>query len=239
VTETLVVPSRFNGPLESGNGGYSAGAIATYLGGTAAVRLRRPVPLDTTLEISVEAGAARVLDGEELIAEAERADDFDLEPPESITLDAAQQASTRYRGLSDGQFSHCFVCGLAREDGFQVFAGEVEGRDLVASPWTPPEWTADEKGQVKPEFVWSVLDCPTYFATYLGEDLLTSFLAQMTARIDSRVAVGEEHVVIAWAIDVDGRKRIAGSAVLSADGDVLAVAKALLIEPANLTVRPD
>ncbi len=231
MAEPLVVPSRFNGPRESGNGGYAAGAVATYLGGAAVVSLRRPVPLDTALEVSVDEGAAQVLDSDELIAEAEQAADFDLEPPESVTVDEARQASTRYRGLPDGQFSRCFVCGLAREDSFHVFAGKVEGRDVVASPWTPPEWTAQDEGQVRPEFVWSVLDCPTYFATYIGEDLTTSFLAQMTARIHSPVAAAEKHVVIAWPIEVEGRKRLAGSAVLNADGDVLAVAKALLIEP--------
>jgi hypothetical protein len=231
VTETLVVPGRFNGPLESGNGGYSAGAIANSLGGPAAVSLMRPVPLDAPLEVSVDDGAARVFDGDELIAEGVRADDFDLEPPQSVTLDEARQASTGYRGLPDGQFSHCFVCGLAREDSFRVFASEVEGRGVVASPWIPPEWTADEENRVKPEFVWSVLDCPTYFATYLGEDLTTSFLAQMTARIDAPVATGEEHVVLAWPIEVDGRKRQAGSAVLNARGEALAVARVLLIEP--------
>jgi hypothetical protein len=232
VAEPLVVPSRFNGPLESGNGGYSAGAIATYLGGGAtAVSLRRPVPLDTPLDVSVDDGAARVLDGDQPIAEAEQVDDFILGPPEPITVDEARQASTRYRGLPDGQFSHCFVCGLAREDSFHVFAGEVEGRAVVASPWVPPKWTADEEGQVRPEFVWSVLDCPTYFATYLGKRLATSFLAQMTARIDSPVAPREEYIVVAWPISVDGRKRQAGSAVLSADGKLLAAARALLIEP--------
>ncbi len=231
MAEPLVVPSRFNGPLDSGNGGYSAGAIATYLGGTAAVSLRRPVPLDTPLEVNLDGQAARVIDDEALIAEAERADDFDLNPPGPVTVDEARRASTRYRGLPDGQFSRCFVCGLAREDGFQVFAGEVEGRDLVASPWTPPAWAADEEGQVKPELIWAALDCPTYFATYIHGDLATSFLAQMTARIDAPVPVGEEHVVIAWPIEVDGRKRLAGSAVLSSSGTALALARVLLIEP--------
>ncbi|MGA8219242.1 MAG: hypothetical protein WB771_11805 [Solirubrobacterales bacterium] len=37
--------------------------------------------------------------------------------------------------------------------------------------------------------------------------------------------------MIAWPIGADGRKRHAGSAVLSADGEYLAVARALLIEP--------
>ena len=58
-----------------------------------------------------------------------------------------------------------------------------------------------------------------------------SVLAQLTARIDAPIVAGEEHVVIAWPLESDGRKRHAGSAVLSADGHSLAVARALLIEP--------
>ena len=42
---------------------------------------------------------------------------------------------------------------------------------------------------------------------------------------------GTDHVVVAWPIATEGRKRHAGSAVLSADGEQLAVAQALLIEP--------
>ena len=229
----LVIPARFNGPSESGNGGYSAGAIAAFLDGSAAVSLRRPVPLDTPLEVSVDDRSAQVLDGDSLIAEAEPVSDFDLEIPEPVGLSEARQASTHYRGLPEGQFSRCFVCGLAREDSFHVFAGEVKGRDVVASPWVPPEWTADEedRDRVRPEFVWAVLDCPTYFATYLGENLATSFLARMTARIEAPVAVGDEHIVIAWPIEADGRKRHAGSAVLASSGEVLALARVLLIEP--------
>ncbi len=76
-----------------------------------------------------------------------------------------------------------------------------------------------------------MLDCPTYFALYADGDLPLSVLARLTARIDAPVTVGEEHVVIGWPIASDGRKQHAGSAVLSADGEVLAVARALLVEP--------
>jgi hypothetical protein len=58
-----------------------------------------------------------------------------------------------------------------------------------------------------------------------------SVLARLTARIDAPIAAGAEHVVVAWPIDTDARKRHAGSAVLSPDGEALAVARALLIEP--------
>jgi hypothetical protein len=42
---------------------------------------------------------------------------------------------------------------------------------------------------------------------------------------------GEEQVVIGWPLGRDGRKRQAGSAVISPQGEILAVADALLIEP--------
>jgi hypothetical protein len=83
---------------------------------------------------------------------------------------------------------------------------------------------------VLPEFIWAVMDCPTYFAIY-PERRPLSFLGRMIARIDAPVAVGAEHVVIAWPISADGRKHQAGAAVLSADGEVLAAARALMIEP--------
>jgi hypothetical protein len=232
VSESLSIPSRFNGPLESGNGGYCSGVVAGFLEGPAEVSLRRPVPLDTPLDVVPENdGSVRVLYGDALVVEARSAPELQVEVPALVGPDEARLAAARYRGRSDGLFSRCFVCGRAREDAFGVFAGAVEGRQLVASPWTPPSWTGDAAGRVLPEFVWAVLDCPTYFALYMSGELPISVLARLTARIDAPVAAGEEHVVIAWPIGTEGRKRHAGSAVLSSDGEALAVARALLIEP--------
>ncbi|HEY6551012.1 MAG TPA: hypothetical protein VIY71_07430 [Solirubrobacterales bacterium] len=148
--ESIEIPSRFNGPRGSGNGGYAAGVVANLLGGEAEVNLRSPVPLDTELEVvRAEDGTVRVLDGETLVADG-RETKVDLELPEPVSLDEARQATKRYRGSPDDMFSHCFVCGKSRQDSFEVFAGAVDGRQLVASPWTPPAWTADPSGQVRP-----------------------------------------------------------------------------------------
>ena len=216
MSESLRIPSRFNGPLESGNGGYCSGVIAGFVEGSAEVSLRRPVPLDTPLDVVREDdGSVRVLDGETVVAEALPAE-LDVEVPAAVSPQEARPAAARYRGLPDGVFSRCFVCGRAREDAFGVFAGAVEGRQLVASPWTPPPWTADAAGRVLPEFVWAVLDCPTYFAAYMDQELTLSVLARLAARIDAPVVAGEEYVVIAWPIETDGRKRHAGSAVFRA-----------------------
>ena len=233
VSKSLAIPGRFNGPLESGNGGYSAGAIAAFVDADVAeVSLRSPVPLESSLEV-VRGGdsAVRVLDGETLVAEARSIPDLGTEPPEPVGIDAARDAAGRYRGLTGGQFSQCFVCGRDREDSLGVFAGEVEGREVVASPWTPPAWAADADGSVRPEIVWAALDCPTFFAAYLRDELPISFLVRMAARIDAPVTAGEEHAVIAWPLETEGRKSEAASAILSADGETLAVARVLLLAP--------
>lgn len=234
VTETIDIPRRFNGPLESGNGGYSAGAVAGFVEGPAEVSLRRPVPLDTALEIRHgDGGSVLAFDGEELVADGRPTRALGLDVPAPVSVAEARVARAGYRGLTAGPFSRCFVCGRAREDAFGVQAGPVEGREVVASPWTPPEWTADESGVVRPEIVWAVLDCPTYFAAYVDtpDPLPPAVLARFAARIENPVRAGEKHVVIAWPIETEGRKLRAGSAVLSKDGDALAVAEALLIEP--------
>lgn len=229
---SISVPARFNGPLDSGQGGYSAGVAAGLLGGAVEATLRRPVPLDTELAVARDdQGTVRILDGETLVVEARPTPELDVDVPPPVTPEEARRASAGYRGVRDGPFSRCFVCGRGREDAFGVFAGEVEGREVVASPWTPPAWSAGDDGAVLPEFVWAVLDCPTYFAVYIGQELPMSVLARLTARVDAPVRAGEEHVVMAWPLEVDGRKRLAGAAVLSAGGEPLAVAKALMIEP--------
>jgi hypothetical protein len=230
-TEPVSIPRRFNGPLENGNGGYCAGVAAGFLEGAAEASLRRPVPLDTPLDVVRQGdGSVRVLDGEVLVIEARSVAEVEVEVPAPVSPDQARAAAARYRGAADGPFSRCFVCGRAREDAFGVFAGAVEGRELVASPWTPPPWTADAAGHVRPEFVWAVLDCPTYFALYTDGELPMSVLARLAARIDAPVVAGTEHVVIGWPIEIEGRKHHAGSAVLSPDGEALAIARALLIE---------
>ena len=199
--ESVSIPARFNGPLENGQGGYSAGIAAGLVGGAAEVTLRRPVPLDTELAVARDDGAVQLLDGETLVVEARPMPELEVDVPRAVTPEEARRASEGYRGLEDGPFSRCFVCGLGREDAFGVFAGEVEGREVVASPWTPPPWSANADGNVLPEFVWAVLDCPTFFAAYLGQELPMSVLGRLTARIDAPVRAGEEHVVMAWPLE--------------------------------------
>jgi hypothetical protein len=227
------IAARFNGPLRSGNGGYCSGVFAALIDDRAAVNLRRPIPLDEPLEVTVDGAEARVSAGGELIAEAQPAPPPDLDVPAPVDPRQARAASRRYRGAEHGPFSRCFVCGLAREDSLGVFAGAVDGRQMVASPWTPPPWTGDGNGAVRREIVWAVLDCPTAFAAFLGSDAEPmAYLVRMNAELRRPVPLEREHVAVSWPTWRDGRKHRAGSALFSASGELLALAEALMIEPA-------
>lgn len=227
--EQVLISERFNGPVESGNGGYFSGLVAGFVTGQAEVSLRSPVPLDVPLDVEVEGDEVRVRDGETLVATALSSGPVDLEVPPPVDPATARLAGEGYIAPAEGMFSRCFVCGRGREDCFGVFAGPVPGRDLVASPWTPPDWTADDSGMVREEFIWAVLDCPTYFAIYT-EEMVTSFLVRQKVDVRAPVRAGEEIVVMAWPLGSDGRKQFAGAAMLSAGGEVLAVCDALLVE---------
>lgn len=227
---TLTVPRRFNGPTDSGNGGYSAGLLAAAVEGPAVVSLRSPVPLDRPLDLVREDGIVRALDGETVVAEATAAEPLALAVPDPVTLAVARAAAANYSAPRESPFSNCFVCGPARADCMEVFAGIVPGRDgLVATPWTPPAWSADAAGSVRPEFVWAALDCPTYFAVY-GEQLVLGFLVRQQVEVRAPIAAGTEYVVTSWPLEFDGRKRLAGAAVLDVAGDPLAVCEALMVE---------
>jgi hypothetical protein len=249
---TLTVPAKFNGPPASGNGGYSCGVVAAAFDGPASVSLRRPVPLDRPLDLrSAENGSLCAFAGDELIAEAVAAPPLAAWPGPAVTLAEARAAHDRFDAPSDGVFDHCFVCGRARPDGFGVFSGPLEdGRqaahtevgeddryderhsvdDIVASPWTPPSWAADSDGKVRPEFVWSTLDCPGYFALH-GTDLEVAYLVRQQVEIITPLRTGVEYVVVGRALERSGRKGLAATAILDADGEVLAHGECLLVVP--------
>ena len=48
---TILVEQRFNGPPDSGHGGYVAGYLAEKIEGPARVRLLKPPPLETPLAV--------------------------------------------------------------------------------------------------------------------------------------------------------------------------------------------
>jgi hypothetical protein len=222
--------------------------VASYLDGPAAVSLRRPVPLDEELEVRIERGqagvrgdaeraggvdhvAARAYDAAgELVIEAIAAPSLARWDAPAVSLEQARAAAARFASPAEGTFDHCFVCGRARhDDGFGIFLGPVEGTDLVAAPWTPPGWSAAD-GIVLPEFVWSALDCPGYFAVFGIEGEL-AFLARQQSELLRPIHAGVEYVAVGRPLGRDRRKGFAATAILDPDGTVLAHSEQLLIAP--------
>jgi hypothetical protein len=213
----MIIPARFNGPPGSANGGYAAGIFSEALGGGFEVTLLRPPPLDTQLEIVGD----ELREGDVPVARARRAL-VPVETPEPVPVADAEEASARYAGFERHAYPTCFTCGPEREDGLRIFAGPVAGRKgIVAAPWTPAE-------HVRPEIVWAALDCPAGWAVddFQREGVL---LGTMAAAIGSLPEPGATHVVAGWRIGEDGRKRFAGSALWSADGELLARARSTWI----------
>ncbi|MCB8820274.1 hypothetical protein [Microvirga rosea] len=227
----LVIDERFCGPPGTGNGGYVCGRIASLIDAPAAeVTLRRPIPLMRPLPVTIRPDTTLdVHDSETIIAQAKPEHDLEIDLPSPPPYEAALAAMPRYLGLTRHNFPGCFVCGTDRQssDGLRIFAGPLSGDDhRVAAPWTPNGDLADEKGEVRPEFIWAALDCPGAFAL-MGRQPRALLLGRMTARLYGPVSAGEPHMVIAWKVAVDGRKEIAGSALFSGSGTLKGAAKAI------------
>jgi hypothetical protein len=236
---TLVIPARFCGPPDSGNGGFTAGSLAALLDGPGEVTLRTPPPLERPLAVERVGDELRLVDGDVVVAEAKPAT-VDLLAPPPVAVDEARaaEATSRFRQApGEHPFPTCFVCGTDRHegDGLRLFPGRLPGRDEFAVPWTPAAEFGDDDGLVRTEIVWSALDCPSSFAMYMEEDPLPGpyVLGRLAVRIASRPRVLEDHVVLGWRVGVDGRKLFAGSALYDAHGTVLAVAGATWISIAT------
>ncbi len=227
-----MIERRFRGPTPTANGGYTCGLVAAQVDAPAVeVTLRAPPPLERPLTVERDGDAVHVRDGDQLIAEAAPAT-VELLPPRVVTSDEAKRAEARYSGHEEHPFPECFVCGPHREhgDALRLEPGPVDGERLVATRWTPDASLAGEDGLVRPEFIWAALDCPGAFAVELvGRG--TRVLGRLAARIDSLPQADEETVVVGWPMGGEGRRLEAGTALLGADGRVLAVARAVWIEP--------
>ena len=233
---TALIEGRFRGPAGVGNGGYVAGRMALLLGRQPVeVTLRRGWPLDVPLTLHRAADRVEARDAEDnVIAEAREAA-LELTPP-PVPTPAQAEAATAW--FLDSPFSHstglCFVCGAARPpgDGLRVFTGRVDGRPgIAAGLWRPDPAYADITGAVRPEFLWSALDCAGSFAFTVGTEPGRMLLGRMAGRLEGAVKAGEACVVMGWQIGREGRKLTAGTALFGADGRLRGIARALWVTP--------
>lgn len=243
MTDTLRIARRFNGPNNSGNGGYSAGLVAAqFLPHAEAVEatLRAAVPLDQTLRAHTIDGGVDVLTDDastRILIMSLRPTRLAIPDVKSPGLEAATVAAATYRGVEDHVLPHCFVCGPARAegDGLRIFTDWLKDPSgienpntfpIVAAPWRPTPDLADASGLIAPEFLWAALDCPGAFAI----DQEPILLGRMSARILARPPTTDPLVVIAWPNGRERRKHFAGSALFTTSGDLLAFSEQTWIQ---------
>ena len=77
--------------------------------------------------------------------------------------------------------------------------------------------------------MWAALDCPGYFAC-MGASPVPAVLGELTAELRAPVPGDQELIVYGWPLGAEGRKRWAGTAVATASGEVLAIARATWVE---------
>ncbi|WP_405030416.1 hypothetical protein [Nocardioides renjunii] len=241
----MIVPRRFCGPPDSGNGGWTAGALAALVDAgppsdrsdgwpAIEVSLRQPPPLDAPFAVSEDAGVTTAAVAGAAVATAQRVERAltEVEPVDPATAAAAEAS---YPGHDFHPFPTCFACGTAREegDGLRIFPGRVgagPAGDLVAATWTPhrslhEDWHAyvDEHPRASVAATWASLDCVGGWAGDLTERLMV--LGRMTARVDTLPVIGEPHVVVGEGRGRDGRKTFTASTLYDTDGRVVATAE--------------
>jgi hypothetical protein len=233
----LLVPRRFCGPPSTGNGGWTAGALAALVEdgepwSAIAVSLRKPPPLDTPMPTTTREGVTEARHGEDVVALGE-VRDGDLPAVEPVSAEEARAAEASYAGHAFHPFPTCFACGVGREpgDGLRIFPGQVsddrDGATRTAATWTPDETVGDDAGRASLPVTWAALDCVGGWAGDLEERLMV--LATMTAQVDALPVVGEEHVVVGRARGRDGRKTWTASTLYDSDGRVVARAEHLWV----------
>jgi hypothetical protein len=242
----LIVPPRFCGPPDSGNGGWVCGALATLdpepcpdnrvaSWPPIEVTLRQPPPLDAPMLVEVDGDVATASFGGAVIATA-RPVDTDPVPAEPVLPAVARAAESSYAGLVSHPFPTCFSCGPDRDeaDGLRIFPGPVDPvtgpdgqpRPRVAATWTPhpslaEDWHTyvDDHRRASVAATWAALDCAGAWASGVGERHMV--LGRMTARIDTLPVIGEEHVVVGENRGQDGRKSFSATTLYDADGRVV------------------
>lgn len=243
--ETITIADRFRGPPRSGNGGYVGGRFAALTGASAEqpvkVTLRSPVPLDEpTTVIRQDTAPARVMYKDQLVAEIAPST-LSLTVPEPPTYDEALAVQSTALSLQPregapmtgarGLHPVCFCCGADHEDGLNVFAAAVD-QDRVAAAWiTRAEW-GDDAGLIPPEYLWTALDCPGQIA-YALAGIRTGLLGRITAAIHRPAPVGNNYIVTAWPVEVEGKKHFAGTAVFDSDKNLIASALSIWIGRGN------
>jgi hypothetical protein len=230
----VTIPRQFNGPPDSGNGGWVCGLIAqARLGqgheGPTSSRLRMPPPLATPLAWEHDTDESRLLTHGGAVVGTAGPGSFTREPPPFVDAEAVRAGLAAYPGFTTHPFDQCFTCGTARGDGdgLRIFSGPV-GDDLTAGPWVVHEAFGEPDGTVGTPVAWAALDCPGGWAADFSVQPMV--LGTMTAEVYSSPVVGRTYHAVGQLARRDGRKFFTGTALYSPDGELVGRAEQVWVE---------
>ena len=222
--DQLVVPARCNGPRASGNGGWTAGALAQRLDhdGPVTVRLMLPPPLETDLDVVPDGSGVRLeRDGTAVATAVPGSLPSPAAAHRPVSLAEATEVSTHYPGHRRHPFPTCLSCGPERAegDGLRIFPGRLpDGR--VAAPWHAHD--------VDVPLTWAALDCVGGWSSDIEHRPMV--LGQMTAEVVRLPTAGEHYVVVGEEVEAEGRKARTRSELLDDHGHLLARAEHVWIQ---------
>lgn len=226
----IEIDYRYRGFQDIAQGGYTSGLLAGFIDEPARISLRAPVPMGRPLRVGRDEEVVALYEDSSVLAKASASRLDDVQVPRSVSLAEAEEASHGFPGHHHHPFPECFCCGPDRKqgDGLRIFPGRLSEGQMIAAPWMPDESVAGREGIVRPEIVWSALDCPQLFALVHSAAPNTedrAVTAAMETELRAPVKAGERYVVVAWPSGGDGRRLFADAAILAESGEVLALSR--------------
>ena len=218
-----------------------AGLLSAEIEGAAQVTLKAATPVGIPLEIRNESDGRYVLALNSSVFAEAAPTELDLNIPLPVSFDTAHRAHQGFHdwlprlGIPHHPIATCFVCGTGLDGRYylNILPGPLDDGRAVACPWIPQTELADESGEVRREFVWSVLDCPAGWAIMLGAPPANRLTGRLAAKQVTPIRAGQRYVTLGWFDGVDGRKLYGCSAIFDAGGELCAYARATWINLAS------
>jgi hypothetical protein len=220
------VGTWFQGPTESGQGGWTAHRLATAIGEPVTVAIRRAIPLDIDMTIIA------VDDGWHLVDPAQPSEpvliatrsDLIFADTTAVSINSAADARTRFPLHNEHPVPECFSCGT-NADSMRVHSGPLaDGR--WATDWTVPDWAVNAAGTVDEGALWAAIDCAQAWYAGNAGGRRHSVTVQLAVEVLEPLEPGVTYSLGAWNgtydTEWDGRKRGAGGAVFAANGTCVA-----------------
>jgi hypothetical protein len=242
---TIEIPKRFCGPPKSANGGYACGRLAAFVDGAAEVTLRSPPPLDRVMQVLADGDGVALFDGDKLVGNAKSVF-VEVDIPAAPSFAEAHAAEQRTIAADQHKLPTCFVCGPHRDpgDGLRIHLGPLdpEGdgwRGPLAAIWIPDASLVDSSNDVREEFIWAALDCPTGYAAGFSDGNVFLLLGRQAVRILRRPHAGEQCIIVARETSREGRKHYAEGVLFGEDSQASAICKATWISVDPAVMRGD